>query len=109
MRTMFGFLLLAVAASGATADVIAVIGTGKVGSALGTEFAAEGHTIVYGSRDPSSEAVRSLVQRTGAKASATFQSTAIKDANIVILAVPGMLAGDIRRYLEWRDHPGCRT
>ena len=99
MRTLFGFLLLAFAASGASADVIAVIGTGKVGSALGTEFAAEGHTIVYGSRDPASEAVRSLVQRTGAKASATFQSAAIKDADIIILAVPGMLAGDIAASL----------
>jgi predicted dinucleotide-binding enzyme len=96
---MVGFLLLALAAGPVAADVIAVIGTGKVGSALGTEFAAEGHTIVYGSRDPAREAVRSLVERTGNSASATFQSNAIKDADIVILAVPGMLAGDIAASL----------
>lgn len=99
MRTVVGFLLLVVAGGTATADVIAVIGTGKVGSALGTEFAAEGHTIVYGSRDPTSESVRSLVERTGNSASATFQSEAVKGADIVILAVPGMLAGDITANL----------
>jgi len=35
------------------ADTIAVIGTGDVAGALGPEFAGQGHTIVYGSRDPS--------------------------------------------------------
>ncbi|MEJ2273600.1 MAG: NADPH-dependent F420 reductase [Woeseiaceae bacterium] len=95
MRKTLGFLLIALTSGTAVADVIAVIGTGKVGSALGTEFAAQGHTIVYGSRDPASEAVNSLVERTGNGASATFQSDAVKDADIVILAVPGMLARDI--------------
>jgi 8-hydroxy-5-deazaflavin:NADPH oxidoreductase len=99
MRTVVGFLLIIFATGPAMADVIAVIGTGKVGSALGTEFAAQGHTIVYGSRDPARETVMSLVARTGDDASATFQSDAIKGANIVILAVPGMLAGDIAASL----------
>ncbi|MEJ2129218.1 MAG: NAD(P)-binding domain-containing protein [Woeseiaceae bacterium] len=95
MRITIGLLVALFAMGTATADVIAVIGTGKVGSALGTEFAAQGHTIVYGSRDPTSESVRSLVERTGNGATVTFQSNAVRDADIVILAVPGMLAGDI--------------
>jgi len=99
MRTVVGFLLFVFATGPAAADVIAVIGTGKVGSALGTEFAAEGHTIVYGSRNPASEAVTSLVARTGDDASATFQADAIQGASIVILAVPGMIAGDIAATL----------
>lgn len=99
MRTVVGIFLVAFAAGPALADVIAIIGTGKVGSALGTEFAAEGHVIVYGSRDPSSESVRSLVARSGNDASATFQSDAIEGADIVVLAVPGMLAGDIAASL----------
>ena len=41
MRTVVGFLLLVLTGGPVAADVIAVIGTGKVGSALGTEFAAE--------------------------------------------------------------------
>ena len=40
--------LLMGAANTALAAKIAVIGTGNVGSALGPEFAALGHTIVYG-------------------------------------------------------------
>ena len=52
MRAIVAVLVFIFGAAPAAADTIAVIGTGKVGSALGTELAAEGHTIVYGSRDP---------------------------------------------------------
>ena len=45
----------------ALAAKIAVIGTGNVGSALGPEFAALGHTIVYGSRTPNEKDVQDLV------------------------------------------------
>jgi predicted dinucleotide-binding enzyme len=79
----------------AVADVIAVIGTGRVGSALGTELADQGHTIIYGSRDPTAATVRELVERTAGNASATSQAEAVTGADIVILAVPGMLAKDI--------------
>jgi len=57
------------------------------------------HLIVYGSRDPTREAVRTLLDRTGNDARATFQSAAIKGADIVILAVPGMLASEIAASL----------
>ena len=99
MRVVVFVLLLTCGASAAIADVIAVIGTGRVGSALGTELAAEGHTIVYGSRDPAAAAVRDLVDRTDGDARATSQRDAIADADIVILAVPGMLAGEITASL----------
>ena len=36
----------------AFAETVAVIGTGNVGGALGTELAQQGHTIIYGSRSP---------------------------------------------------------
>ena len=49
----------------AAAETIAVIGTGNVGGALGPEFAALGHTIVYGSREPERDDVVALVERTG--------------------------------------------
>ena len=70
-----GLYLVAMVWSGATsAEVIAIVGTGEVGSALGPEFAAQGHEIVYGSRDPDRDSVRELVARTGASASATGQA-----------------------------------
>ncbi|MYF69812.1 MAG: NADPH-dependent F420 reductase [Proteobacteria bacterium] len=75
--------------SGATwGEVIAIVGTGEVGSALGPEFAAQGHEIVYGSRDPDRDFVRELVARTGGGASATSQADAVAGADIVVLAVP---------------------
>ena len=67
---------------------IAVIGTGNMGSALGKKLAGAGHRIVYGSRDPSRESVRKLVEATGDGATATTQRQAAQQSDIVILAVP---------------------
>ena len=72
-----------------SAETIAVVGTGQVAGALGPEFAALGHTIVYGSRDPSRDDVNALVDRTGHGASATTPADAASAADIVVLAVPG--------------------
>ncbi len=71
-----------------SAETIAVIGTGDVASALGPAFASFGHDIVYGSRNPDRDTVRSLVARTGMSASATTQAEAVTDADAVLLAVP---------------------
>ena len=84
---------------GANAETIAIIGTGDVGRALGPEFAAQGHTIVYGSRDPSRRGLASLVERSGPDATATTQAEAAAGADIVVLAVPGMLAPEIAKSL----------
>ena len=81
------------------ADAIAVIGTGNVGAALGPEFAEQGHTIIYGSRDPSSDNVKALVARTGDGTTATTPANAVLDAGIVVLAVPGMLVAEITQGL----------
>lgn len=83
----------------AVADTIAIIGTGDVAKALGPEFAAQGHTIVYGSRNPAGEKVQDLVKISGKDATAVSPQEAIIDANIVVLAVPGLLVGEITRGL----------
>ena len=93
-KQMFASLLVLIG-SVATADTIAIIGTGDVAHALGVEFAAQGHTIVYGSRNPERDSVRDLVAQTGHGASATTQGEAIIDADIVVLAVPGLLVEEI--------------
>jgi predicted dinucleotide-binding enzyme len=77
------------------AETIAVIGTGNVGAALGPEFAAQGHTIVYGSREPNREDVQALVARTAGRASASPPAQAVSGADIVVLAVPGTAAVEI--------------
>lgn len=83
----------------AAAETIAVIGTGNVGGALGPEFAAQGHTIVYGSREPARADVVELVRRTGNGASAAQPTAAVVNADIVVLAVPGTAAVNIVRGL----------
>ncbi len=81
------------------ADTIAVIGTGDVAGALGPEFAAQGHTIVYGSRNPSRDDVRALVTRTGNAASATTPAESVAGADIVVMAVPGTVVEAVTRSL----------
>ena len=83
----------------AVADTVAVIGTGDVATALGPEFAAQGHTIVYGSRNPASEKAKDLVRKTGHDATVTSQAESVWDADIVVLAVPGLLVREITESL----------
>ncbi len=75
-------------ASQALAETIAVIGTGRVGGALGPRFAEIGYTVVYGSRTPEADRVQELVARTGIDASAASQFEAAQQAELIMLAVP---------------------
>ena len=95
MKALVATTILALLGSVAVADTIAVIGTGDVAHALGIEFAAQGHTIVYGSRKPDRGSVRDLVAETGNGATATTQAEAVVGADIVVLAVPGLLVEKI--------------
>lgn len=89
----------AAASSAASAAKIAVIGSGNVATALGPGFAAQGHTIVYGSRNPNEQKVKDLVAKTGHGATATTQNEAVKGADIVVLAVPGTAAEQVVKSL----------
>ena len=84
-------LLAFFVANNVIAETVAVIGTGNVGMALGTEFADLGHKVVYGSRNPSSLKTLDLVEKTGDGASAALPAAAAARADVVILAVPGMV------------------
>jgi hypothetical protein len=89
---MFGLILVigtVAAPLQVSADTIAIIGTGDVAKALGPEFAALGHDIIYGSRDPSRDSVSDLVARTGHGASAATPAQAARNAEIIVMAVPG--------------------
>jgi len=77
------------------ADTIAVIGTGNVGMALGTEFAQQGHTIVYGSRSPLGLKALDLAKKTDGNASTASPANAAARAQIVVLAVPGMVVEEV--------------
>jgi len=95
MKKIILAAVIALSCNAAIADTIAIIGTGDVAHALGPEFAMQGHTIVYGSRKPERDSVLELVAETGNGARAATQKEAIMDADIVVLAVPGMLVMEI--------------
>ena len=95
MQIRIATVLLRLFSSIAGADTIAIIGTGDVGHALGVSFAKQGHTIVYGSRNPDRGSVQDLIEETGHGATATTQAEAVVGADIVVLAVPGMLVEEI--------------
>ena len=96
-RAMLAIVLLIAAT--AHAETVAVIGTGNVGMAIGTEFAALGHTIIYGSRSPLSLKTMDLVTKTGSGASAALPAEAAAKADVVVLAVPGMVTEAVAKGL----------
>ena len=66
---------------------IAVIGKGNIGGSLGSKWLAAGHDVVYGARDgsgagPGGAPVRGI-------------GDALKDADVVVLAVPGQVVADV--------------
>jgi NADPH-dependent F420 reductase len=63
---------------------IAVIGTGNMGRGLGRQFAAAGHEVVVGSRDP--ERARATAEEIGAVGSGTYAET-VAQADALLLAV----------------------
>jgi predicted dinucleotide-binding enzyme len=67
---------------------IAVIGTGEVGGTLGKLWAANGHSICFGSRDPDSARVRALVKTAGPRARAASSKEAAAFGDLVVLATP---------------------
>ena len=81
------------------AETIAVIGTGQVAQALGPKFAAQGHLVIYGSREPKRPDAAKLVDRTGHGASVMLPADAVAQANIIVLAVPGLMIEKIVRGL----------
>lgn len=83
----------------AFADTIAIIGTGRVAGALGPQFAKQGHRIIFGSRTPDRDEVRALVARTHATATALPSAEAVREADIVVLAVPWTAAEAVVKSL----------
>ena len=95
MSRILSVLILLLSATAANSETVAVIGTGNVGMAIGTEFAGLGHTVIYGSRSPLSLKTMDLVTKTGKNASAELPDEAAAEADVVVLAVPGMVTGAV--------------
>lgn len=76
---------------------IAIIGSGNVGSALGTAWAKAGHQVTFGSRNPSKE-------RPIQDASIADVKSAIDQAEVVALAVPWTAVPDVLKQIpDWKN------
>lgn len=67
---------------------IGIIGSGNVGGALGTLWAAKGHDVVFGVRDTSDPKLQELLKSTKGKARAASVNDAASSAEIVVFATP---------------------
>ncbi len=65
---------------------IGVLGTGEVGRVLGAGFAADGHQVMIGSRDPKQEKVQAWVKATGRAASAGTLAETAAFGELAVLA-----------------------
>ncbi|MFW9999220.1 MAG: NADPH-dependent F420 reductase [Candidatus Hodarchaeota archaeon] len=65
---------------------ISIIGTGRLGSALGKIWAEKGHTIMFGSQDP--QKAKKLANSIGSNAIGGTYEEASKYSEVIILAVP---------------------
>ncbi len=65
---------------------IAIIGMGNVGNTLGRRWAAGGHNITFGVRDPQRASAQSIAAKIGAQV--TTIAHAAVGADVVLLAVP---------------------
>ncbi|MBJ9992665.1 NAD(P)-binding domain-containing protein [Paenibacillus sp. S28] len=75
---------------------IGVIGTGHMGGTLGKKWAAEGHEVMFGTRDPHHERIQALLQESGPQAQAGTVREAAAFGEVILLAV---MADEVERVL----------
>lgn len=107
---MFGAMVTGIMAVGAASTVahaagepresVAVLGTGRVGAALGPRLAALGHPVIYGSREPQRADVQALVARSGARASSATIAEAVARADWVLIALPWTVTESTLRSVD---------
>jgi NADPH-dependent F420 reductase len=79
---------------------VAIIGAGNVGKALATSITRAGHDVIIAAKDH--QHARAAAQEIGATA-AESNAAAVRDADVVILAIPYLGAGE-QVAAEIRDH-----
>jgi predicted dinucleotide-binding enzyme len=81
-----GFLHSTINAQTSNPLKIGIIGSGRIGGAVGLRWAEAGHQILFSSRNP--DGLTDLVSQAGANASAGYPSDAARFGDIVFIAVP---------------------
>lgn len=68
---------------------IAILGTGNIGGTLGKKWAAAGHTITYGVRNPADPKYQAVIAETSGRVTLATLAEAAATAEVVLLAIPG--------------------
>ena len=68
---------------------IAVLGTGNIGGTLGKKWAAAGHTVTYGVRNPADPKYQAVLAQTGGNAALATLAEAATVGDVIVLAIPG--------------------
>ena len=68
---------------------ISIIGAGKIGGSLGRVWASQGHQIIYGSRNPTTPELQTLVATSGNQVRAATVEEALAEGEVVVFAIPG--------------------
>jgi predicted dinucleotide-binding enzyme len=88
------------AASASSPMKIGIIGSGNIGSTLGTFWAQAGHQVLFSSRNPDN--LKPLVEKVGPRARAGTVSEAIAFGDVILIAVPyGSMAQIARDYAKY--------
>jgi predicted dinucleotide-binding enzyme len=67
---------------------IGIIGAGNVGGTLGKRWAQKGHIIVFASRDPHSDEMKTLVEESGTHTRSATIADTVKACDLLLLATP---------------------
>jgi len=68
---------------------IGILGTGDVGRTLAGGFAARGHGVMIGTRDPAAPKVRELLGKVGAGVTAASFADAARFGEVIVIAIGG--------------------
>lgn len=79
---------------------LAIVGTGAVGTALGSRLVQKKHRVTFGSRDPHSEAAAQLDATLGTKADVRLTPEAVQEAEAVVLATPWPVTEQVVKALD---------
>jgi len=80
--------------------MIAILGVGRMGKALGKRLSQLGKPVIFGARDPNREDVAALVASCEGTASAETIEKACKQAATIIICTPYAAMGDIVSQME---------
>ena len=80
---------------------IGILGAGNIAGALGQRWAANGHDVFFGVRDPQSYTVQLVLNGCGPNAQAGTMREAATYGDVVVLAVPWSAVPDVRIRSWW--------